>query len=149
MNKQTLSESNFELWRLMSKLYNVIVLIRHKELNQRNIPLRQYGILGSIKDLGSKATLSEIAKQAERKYSVISRQVTSMEKDGLIKRIKDTPNSNLMRLEVTEKGNTVMEIARKNKSIDLVFSFLTNEERQQMVSTLNRILNKARKLNPD
>jgi DNA-binding MarR family transcriptional regulator len=147
MNKLTLSESNFEIWRLISTLSHEIMLRRQKELSQNNIPIRQYGILGSIKDLGPKATISEIAKQAERKYSVISRQIIAMEKDGLRIRKKDKPHSNLRRLEVTEKGDEMIKIAKKNKSIDSIFSFLTDEERKQMASILNQTLVKARKIN--
>jgi len=48
--------------------------------------------------LGPKATLSEVARQVERETHVISKQAIRMEKDGLIKRTKNTPKSNLLKL---------------------------------------------------
>jgi DNA-binding MarR family transcriptional regulator len=80
----------------------------------------------------------------ERKAHVISRQAARMEKDGLIKRIHDTPKSRLLRLELTEKGLEIVKLARKSEAIDAIISFLNKEERQQMKSVLNRILVKVK-----
>ena len=71
----------------------------------------------------------------------------SMEKDGLIKRIKNTPKSNLLRLELTERGLEMVKVARESESISAILSFLTAEERQQMESILNRILTRVEKYN--
>jgi DNA-binding MarR family transcriptional regulator len=70
-----------------------------------------------------------------------------MEKDGLIKRIKNTPKSNLLRLELTERGMEVVKVARESESITSILSFLTAEERKQMESILNRILARVEKYN--
>ena len=81
----------------------------------------------------------------ERKIGVISKQAIIMEKDGLIKRTQDTPKSNLIRLELTEKGLEMVKLARKSKAIDTILSFLKKEEREQMELVLGQILVKAKK----
>jgi DNA-binding MarR family transcriptional regulator len=148
MNNKELSKSNFDLWLLIGKVNHSIVLVRQRELLQYHVPVRQLLVLRTIKELGSNATLAEIAKQSDREIHVISRQAVSMEKDGLIRRIKDTPKSNLLRLVLTEKGLGILKISRKSRSIDSILSFLSAEERQQMESVLNRILVKLNEYAP-
>jgi len=97
-----------------------------------------------MQDLGSSATITDVAKIVRRKPEVISRQGISMEKDGLIKRIKSKPKSNLLRLELTEKGVEMANISRKSDSINKVFSSLSREERRQMESILNKLIIKAK-----
>ena len=71
--------TNFEQWLLIGKLSHSINLLRQRELTQFHIPVRQLHVLHLIKDLGPKATLSEVARQAERNDNVISRQTVVME----------------------------------------------------------------------
>ena len=113
-------------------------------MNKHRIPIRQFQVLRTIQDLGSKATLVEVAKLVEREVHVISRQTVLMEKDGLIKRNRITPKSNLLKLELTEKGLKMINAGKPSKSIDTIFSFLTEDDRQQMISILNRMINEAK-----
>jgi DNA-binding MarR family transcriptional regulator len=140
MENQSLSESNYELWHLIGKVNHLLILARQRELNQYHIPVRQAYILRVINDLGSKATLYELAKKVERTSDVISRQAVKMEDDGLIRRIKDAPKSKLLRLELTEKGLEIIKVSRQSKSADAVFSSLIGEQRQQLESILNQLL---------
>jgi len=61
MKKQTLSESNFELWLLFGRAHHSMELARQRELNQYHIPFRQTHVLRTIKDLGANATLAAVA----------------------------------------------------------------------------------------
>ena len=147
MKKQNLSESNFELWHLIGKANHSLMKARQKELNQYHIPARQAYILRTMQSLGANTTLSELAKKVEREVHVISRQTVKMENDGLIKRIKDTPKSNLLKLELTEKGLEMIKVSKRSKSIDKIFSYLSQEKRQQLESALNLIVNKLEERN--
>lgn len=147
MNKMTKLESSFELWRLIGKVNHSILLIRQKELRQHHIPVRQLHVLGAINDLGSKATLWELAKLVEREPNVMSKTTIVMEKDGLIKRIKTTPKSNLLRLELTETGRGLIKHSRQSKSIEGIFSSLSDEDRRQLNSILKKVLIGTQKYN--
>jgi DNA-binding MarR family transcriptional regulator len=144
MKKQTSSVSSFDLFLLMGQLNHLTVLVRRRELSQYHIPPQQLYIIRIIQELGPKATISEIARVTERKIHVISRQTISMEKDGLIKRIKDTPKSQLLRIELTEKGLDMMKIGFKSKAIDATLSVLTDEERRQVYLSLSKVLAKLK-----
>jgi len=143
MKQKTSGESSFELWRLIGRVNHLILLRRQRELRQHHIPVRQLHVLVTIRDLGPMATLSEVAKRVEREMNVISMQTSIMEKDGLLTRIKNTPKSNLLTLELTDKGREIINKSRKSKSIEDIFSSLSTEECQQLESTLNKVLTRA------
>ena len=101
----------------------------------------------TLQSLGPKATISEVAKVMERTVPVTAQHAARMENDGLIKRIKNSSRSNLLRLELTEKSLEMVKLARKSHCIDSILSFLDKDERQQMESELTRILIKVKKYN--
>ena len=148
MEKLTTSASNYELWLLMTKIHHYVVLVRQKELSPYHIPPQQLEVLRTIQSLGEKATLSRIAKELERKLNVISRQAVGMEKDGLIKRIKGTPKSRLLKIELTEKGRDMLNIRNESKVIDEAWSFLTEDERAGLYSVLSRMSTKLKEQAP-
>jgi DNA-binding MarR family transcriptional regulator len=76
---------------------------------------------------------------------VISRQTISMEKDGLIKRIKDTPKSRLLRIELTDKGQEMLKIGKESKTVDAILSALTEKEKQQVYTNLGKVLSQLKK----
>jgi len=139
MEKQTLVP-NHDLWLLMGKIHHKRILLRQRELNEYNIPTRQLYMLQAIRDLGSKTTISEIAKTVEREVESISRQMVSMEKDGLIKRTRVSPKSRLLKIELTEKGSQLAKISGKSKAMDKIISVLNTEEQQKLYSLLYRML---------
>ena len=118
------------------------MLVRQRELSPYNIPTRQLWMLTIIHQLGAKATLSAIAEKVERKVSVISQQTQNMEKYGLIKRVKVTPRSRLLKIELTPKGLSMTKIDRKSKAMEEIMSVLNTEERKQLRSLLDRLLQK-------
>jgi DNA-binding MarR family transcriptional regulator len=139
IEKQTLVP-NHDLWLLMGKIHHKRMLLRQKELKEYNIPTRQLYMLQLIRDLGLKTTISEIAKTVEREVESISRQLVSMEKDGLIKRTRVSPKSRLLKIELTEKGIKLAKISGKSKAMDKIISVLNTEEQQKLYSLLNRML---------
>ena len=145
MKKSANSISNFDLFSLMGKINHLTFLVRQRELSHYHIPGQQLYVLRIIQELGPKATLSAVAKNVEREINAISRQTINMEKDGLIKRIKDTPKSRLLRIELTEKGLNMLKIGKESKSLDTIYSVLTKQERQQLYAGLNKILIKLKK----
>ena len=143
--KSAHSFSNFELFLLMGKINHLTFLARQRELSQYHIPGQQLHVLRIIQELGSKASLSEIAKNVERKINVISRQTITMEKDGLIRRLKDVPKSRLLRIELSDKGQEMLKIGKESKTIDAILSTLTEKEKQQVYTSLSKILAKLKK----
>jgi DNA-binding MarR family transcriptional regulator len=144
MEKPAVKISNYEVWLLMGKLHHDVILVRQKELSPYHIPPQQLNVLRTIQYLGDKATLSSIARELERKPNVISRQAAGMEKDGLIRRINNTPKSRLLKIELTEKGREMLNIRDESKLIDAAWSFLGEDERQELYSLLQRMSTKLK-----
>jgi DNA-binding MarR family transcriptional regulator len=139
----TLAQSNFDIWTLIGSVNHTIVSLRQKELSKYHIPVRQLYVLRTVQALGSNATLSEVARQVEREDHVISKQAVRMEEDGLIKRIKNTHKSNVLKLELTDKGLEMAKMSVESKSLEKLFSSLSLEERSQIESILKKILVQA------
>jgi DNA-binding MarR family transcriptional regulator len=147
MKNQTSSKSNFDLWLLSGLVNHSILAVRKKELKPHHLSTQYLHILRTALDLGSQATLLEVARQVARKSHVVSRQTIDLEKAGLIRRVKYSSNSKRLRIELTDKGLDLVDLGRQSKSIDLIFSCLSEEELQQMKSILNKILVHMRKCN--
>ena len=129
-----------QLWVLLGKIHHKRMLVRQRELNPYNITTRELRLLSIIHELGSKATLSTIAKKVERAVAVICDQTIDMEKYGLIKRVKDNPRSRLLRMELTKKGLDSIKINRKAKAMEEIMSVLDVKERHQLRSLLDKLL---------
>jgi DNA-binding MarR family transcriptional regulator len=67
-----------------------------------------------------------------------------MEKDGLIRRIKETPKSRLLTLEITDKGRELLKISKYSDGMNLALSDFTIEERQELHSVLSRMRSKLK-----
>jgi DNA-binding MarR family transcriptional regulator len=135
-------DPNLNMWLLMAKLHYKMVLVRRAELSPQDVTPRQMYILQLIDDLGSKATLSNIAQLLERKLDAVARKAVDMEKARLINRIK-MPKSRLLKLELTKKGNEILNSGWHSKGMKEVSSILNKEERRQLYSILNRLLSKV------
>src|SRR5208283_4264397 len=124
MGKTTSAASGYDLFLLLGQISHFTQLVRRRELTQHHIAPQQLYVLRIIQELGSNATLSEVAKHVDRKINAICRQSIIMEKDGLIKRIKDTPKSRLLRMELTGKGRDMLKISKESKTINELYSLL-------------------------
>jgi DNA-binding MarR family transcriptional regulator len=135
---------NYHIWILIADLHHKMLQVRQNEVSKYNISTRQLYNLRIIDSLGPKAKLSELAKIAQRKIDVISRQAAFMEKDGLIRRIKETPKSRLLRLEVTDKGREMLKISKYSDGMNLALSDFTMEQRQALHSMLKGMYTKLK-----
>jgi DNA-binding MarR family transcriptional regulator len=65
-------------------------------------------------------------------------------KEGLLKKIRETPKSTLLSFELTEKGFDAFNFSNDRIKADReIMSVLSEEERQQLISMLNKIITKA------
>jgi DNA-binding MarR family transcriptional regulator len=136
---------DLRVWILIGDLHHKMFWLRQKELSQYNITARQLHILEVIESLGSKATISTIAKAVNRKIDVISRQTMVMEEDGLIERDKEKPKSRLLTFKLTEKSLELLKIAMHSDGMREVLLVLTKDERKQLELILNRLSIKLNK----
>jgi DNA-binding MarR family transcriptional regulator len=130
---------DLKVWIAIGDLHHKMFWLRQKELSQYNISARQLHILEVIENLGSKATISTVAKVVNRKIDVISRQTMMLEKSGLIERTKDRPGSRLLTFKLTEKSLELLKIAKHSDAMREVLAVLNKEERKHLEVILNRL----------
>ncbi len=93
-----------------------------------------------------KTTLAEVAKHTGRGINTISNQITMLERDGLVKKTRETPKTNLLTFELTEKGLDAYKKTSQRITADrVIMSVLSEEERQQLIAMLKKIATKAEK----
>ena len=119
---------DLKVWILIGDLHHKMFWLRQKELSQYNITARQLHILEVIESLGSKATISTVAKVVNRNIEVISRQTIMMEEDGLIERTKEKPKSRLLTFKLTEKSLELLKIAKHSDGMREVLAIFNMGE---------------------
>ena len=128
---------------LIGRVSHKMFWAQQKEMAQNHITPRQAYVLFVLANLGHTATLAELSKYTERGVSNISIQLTRMEKDGLVKKTRETPKSALLKFELTEKGSNLEKRCNIKTSDKTIMSVLSEEERQQLISMMNKLRNKA------
>jgi DNA-binding MarR family transcriptional regulator len=128
---------------LIGKARHLLLRARQKELSPFQISPRQASVLSVIYDLGDEANLTTLAQVTDRNANTLSIQMTRMEKDGLVKKVRVTPKSNQLRFELTEKGLEAYENSKAMKTVKAIMSALTEKERQQLIGLLEKLIKKA------
>ena len=139
-------DGNYKLWVLLAQTREAMLKSRQKELGRYNISPRQNAVLLFLQVAGDKATPAEISRGLFRESHTISEILSRMEKQGLLKRVKDLTRKNLVRVELTEQGRDTCIRSTRRESIHKILSVLSSEERQQLELYLRRLRDKALQL---
>ena len=143
MKKQSFEDQDFELWVLLHQTRDAIFRARDKELGQYGISTMQAGVLFIINAIGNEATPTEVARWLFREPHTVSSLLNRMERDGLVSKTKDLQKKNMVRVTLTEKGRSAYNESLKRKSINKVMTSLSEEERLQFRSYLEKLRDRA------
>jgi DNA-binding MarR family transcriptional regulator len=138
-------DSSLFLRFLIGRARHSLFMARQKELAPCDISPPQANVVFILYCIGHKATLAELSRYTDRGVSALSVQLARMEKDGLVKKSRENRRSTLLKFELTEKGLKAYSETKEMKAYDEVMSVLTMEERQQLISSLQKIINKSDK----
>ena len=144
MQKTSLSvDKYFELWELLSETRDAIVRVRELEAAQSGMSASQMKALFFIQAIDGPVTPAQLSRFLFRESQSVSGLLDRMEKQGLIKRVKDLDKKNQVRVAVTEKGRQTYDKSIKRESIRRIMSSLPEEEHQQLKSYLQVLKDKA------
>ena len=141
-----MTESNdfsYALWQLVIHTSYTMKRARQRELLQFGITFRNSAVLSTIIRLGDEATLSNIAQQLILEKNSMSAQLTRMEKEGIIKKVKDPKKKNLMSITLTNKGHELYVKGLERNAINSVMSTLTEDEKQALWAILAKLRDKS------
>ena len=116
---------------------------REKELNKYGISTMKAAVLFTVQAIGHEATPAEISRRLLRRSHGVSALLDRMEKEGLVKRVKDLDRKNMVRGEITEKGYQAYNDSTRRESIHRITSSLSEEERRQLKSWLLKLRDTA------
>lgn len=138
-------DQDYKLWVLLGQAEHAVFKAREKELSHCSITTVQAAVLFIIQAIGNEATPAEISRWLFRESHSVSGLLSRMEKEGLVRKVKDLDRKNLVRVTLTEKGQQAYHRSTKRRSIREIMSCLSEEEHQQLTSCLERLRNKALK----
>ena len=139
------NDKDFELWILLDKTREAILQVRQNELNRYNLSTSQAAVLNIICRLGGQATTAQISRWMFRKPNSMTQLINRMENEGLVTRVKDLPQKNLVRIAPTQKGEQLYLKSVKKGYLHQVMKNLSDEQQQQMTLILETLRTKAHK----
>ena len=128
---------------LLGRVRFFMTRARRNELIQYHVSPRQAYILFLLHTLGQSTTLNELAWLTDRKINTLSINMTKMEKDGLVKKVRESPSALQVRFELTQKGIDTYLKCNKDKSVKGIMAVLSEEENRQLISILEKLNKKA------
>ncbi len=131
------------LWLLLMRTTRVIGRARERELLGSPVSAQGFAVLLTILRQGANATPASISRETVLEPNTISQQLTRMEKDGLITRVKDLERRNRVRIQVTEKGYRGFIDAARRPMTRRIMSVLGEEEKDVLWRTLAKLRGKA------
>jgi DNA-binding MarR family transcriptional regulator len=131
------------LWQIMARTDHIVAKARQKELRQYGITMNDAIVLFTVIRLKKLATPTNISRQLFWEPHTISAQLKTMEKKGLVCRVRNPERHNLFRVEVTEKGLEAYRQSARRKSTRKLMSVLSKEEQIQLWALLAKIRQKT------
>ena len=143
MKNDVAADLDYELWVLLHQATDAIAGAREDELRKFGISMMQAEVLFVVKAIRGPATPAEISRWLFREPHTVSGLLNRMEKQGLVKKVKDLEKKNLIRVEITDKGEEGYRRSRELQSIHRILSSLSQEERDNLRASLRTLRDKA------
>jgi MarR family transcriptional regulator for hemolysin len=131
------------LWLLLMRTSRAIARARERELLGGDVSAQGFAIILTILRQGTSATPASISRETVLERNTISQQLTRMEKDGLVVRVKDLEKRNQVRIEVTEKGYQGFLQANRRPMTGAIMSVLNGQEHKELWRILAKLRGKA------
>ncbi len=143
------SDRDFALWAMIIQTRDVLFRARDNELGQYGITAVEARALFIINLIGDHATPAMISRWMLREHNTVTALLTRMENKGLITRKKDSEKRNTWRIGLTKKGKDAYQNSLIRETIHEVFSILTEEERELIIESLQKISDRTFKYMTD
>lgn len=140
-------ESIFELIRTAELLNDQTIMYFLSSFNE-NAGISQILVLNQLLEKGPQKQ-SQLAKKLGYTPGAMTGISNKLTKEGYAKREYDENDRRIILLAITDKGNELLEEARKQgqKMRENIYSVLTEEEINQLISIQRKLLNRVMDLN--
>jgi DNA-binding MarR family transcriptional regulator len=141
--KFTFASPTMKSWLLIHQSHRMIEKCENAVLAKVGLTTRKQMVLLAMKNAPGPLTVSNIAYWCDRNPNGISTLVDRMEKDGLIKRVRDMSDRRAIRLALTQKGEERFEEA--DKLVRQLFKDIFAEFSEEELITLSEIMTRVRR----
>lgn len=153
MKKEKFDYTNatVRLWLLAFQTGDLLKMCTERLLSEYGISTETYDVLVTVKYLGDRVNMVEIAGWLRRSPNSISMIVDRMVKAGLVRRARDRSDRRLVYVSISSKGEHILELANPGcwEVIKAILSPLSYEERRTFLSLFDVINRQALQyLNP-
>ena len=136
-------DRDFKLWVLLHQTRDAIQKTADKELRRFGLSPMEAALIFAVHSIGERATPAEISRWLFRESHSVSGLLDRMQKKGLVRRSKDLDKKNLVRVSLTDKARQFYNAYAEMKAIDTVLSCLSEEERDCLGASLEKLRDKA------
>ncbi len=143
MEYSSSTNQDYDLWILLMQVKNAIFKAREKELSRYGLRPGRAGVLHVVHTMGATATLTDLSHSLLRERHSISELVGRMEKEGLVRKVKDRDRKNRIKVGMTKKGQRAYQKSAERKAIHDIMPCLSEEEHQQLRSCLEKLRDRA------
>jgi DNA-binding MarR family transcriptional regulator len=133
----------YRLYVVFKHAFEAIYKCREADLKKYNITPEQATALILLKNIGKKATPTEVSAWLFRKPHTALNLLRRMQKQGLISMTPDSRNKHIIRIGPTEKGDEIYYQVIKYTSAAKTLGFLSKKEQQQLWSLMQLVREKA------
>jgi DNA-binding MarR family transcriptional regulator len=124
---------------LLAHTAEAIFKVRQRELHQYGMTMEKTALLFIVDFSNNQAKPSDLARWIFREPNAVTGLLNRMEKEGLVRRVKDLDKKNFVRVEMTPKGRQYYLKAVKTESVRKVLSSLSKEQSEQLDVTLQTL----------
>jgi len=143
MESLSIDDRDYALWLVIQRAMRYTFEAMGREMSLYGITPEQGDVLFILNTLNGKLTLLEIARLTCRQSQSVLALINRMEKKGLVRKARGLQKRSSISVVLTEKGRQVYESSSKREAIHNIMSILSEEERHQLASCMNRLSDKA------
>jgi DNA-binding MarR family transcriptional regulator len=133
---------DFGIWALLNQSRDAVLRARENELHQYGVTTKEADALLHIFNLDN-ISPADISRLLFREHSTTSALLARMEKKGLIVKTRDKEKKNMWRVSITEKGRDAYYNSLKRKSLRIIMSTFTEDEKKQIFSFIKKMRDNA------
>jgi len=143
MKTDVTTDREYELWVLLHQACDAMSRARENEVRKFGISMMQAAVLFIVKAIDGPATPAEISRWLFRKPHAVSGLLDRMEKQGLVRKVKNLERKNMIRVVITEKGENAYQRSKNANATCSILSSLSAQERDTIRPYLETLRNKA------
>lgn len=139
----TAVDLSVDLWKALRRTSRLLAKARQRELAKYDISEDASAVLFTVSSLGRQAIPATISRYLFLEQHSVSQLLTRMERDSLIRRVRDLERKNYVRIGLTAKGRDLFIKSNRQRSTKPIMSVLTDEEQQGLWLLLVRLRDRA------